>query len=145
MNIEQSSGQGDEKVMDIQIEKEMVAYFIMKNRKKRTQWELESTRKRDEGISRFINGTYLDSKLFIPIQDRNSKNVLSMIKKMGGTDKAYVMSSSSCEYVSAKEGVLLGQYYECMFIYFGSGIAYYHEEWEGGSKGEYILNGKTKG
>ena len=50
MNIEQSSGQGDEKVMDIQIEKEMVAYFIMKNRKKRTQWELESTRKRDEGI-----------------------------------------------------------------------------------------------
>ena len=33
MNIEQSSGQGDEKVMDIQIEKEMVAYFIMKNRK----------------------------------------------------------------------------------------------------------------
>ena len=35
MNIEQSSGQGDEKVMDIQIEKEMVAYFIMKNRKKR--------------------------------------------------------------------------------------------------------------
>ena len=117
MNIEQSSGQGDEKVMDIQIEKEMVAYFIMKNRKKRTQWELESTRKRDEGISRFINGTYLDSKLFIPIQDRNSKNVLSMIKKMGGTDKAYVMSSSSCEYVSAKEGVLLGQYYECMFIY----------------------------
>ena len=61
--------------MDIQIEKEMVAYFIMKNRKKRTQWELESTRKRDEGISRFINGTYLDSKLFIPIQDRNSKNV----------------------------------------------------------------------
>ena len=119
MNIEQSSGQGDEKVMDIQIEKEMVAYFIMQNRKKRTQWELESTRKRDEGISRFINGTYLDSKLFIPIQDRNSKNVLSMIKKMGGTDKAYVMSSSSCEYVSAKEGVLLGQYYECMFIYFG--------------------------
>ena len=116
MNIEQSSGQGDEKVMDIQIEKEMVAYFIMQNRKKRTQWELESTRKRDEGISRFINGTYLDSKLFIPIQDRNSKNVLSMIKKMGGTDKAYVMSSSSCEYVSAKEGVLLGQYYECMFI-----------------------------
>ena len=125
MNIEQSSGQGDEKVMDIQIEKEMVAYFIMQNRKKRTQWELESTRKRDEGISRFINGTYLDSKLFIPIQDRNSKNVLSMIKKMGGTDKAYVMSSSSCEYVSAKEGVLLGQYYECMFIYFGNGIAYY--------------------
>ena len=132
MNIEQSSGQGDEKVMDIQIEKEMVAYFIMKNRKKRTQWELESTRKRDEGISRFINGTYLDSKLFIPIQDRNSKNVLSM-------------TSSSCEYVSAKEGVLLGQYYECMFIYFGNGIAYYHEEWEGGSKGEYLLNGKTKG
>ena len=131
--------------MDIQIEKEMVAYFIMKNRKKRTQWELESTRKRDEGISRFINGTYLDSKLFIPIQDRNSKNVLSMIKKMGGTDKAYVMSSSSCEYVSAKEGVLLGQYYECMFIYFGNGIAYYNEEWEGGSKGEYLLNGKTKG
>ena len=36
--------------MDIQIEKEMVAYFIMQNRKKRTQWELESTRKRDEGI-----------------------------------------------------------------------------------------------
>ena len=35
MNIEQSSGQGDEKVMDIQIEKEMVAYFIMQNRKKR--------------------------------------------------------------------------------------------------------------
>lgn len=131
--------------MDIQIEKEMVAYFIMQNRKKRTQWELESTRKRDEGISRFINGTYLDSKLFIPIQDRNSKNVLSMIKKMGGTDKAYVMSSSSCEYVSAKEGVLLGQYYECMFIYFGNGISYYHEEWEGGSKGEYLLNGKTKG
>ena len=98
--------------MDIQIEKEMVAYFIMKNRKKRTQWELESTRKRDEGISRFINGTYLDSKLFIPIQDRNSKNVLSIIKKMGGTDKAYIMSSSGCEYVSAKEGVLLGQYYE---------------------------------
>ena len=49
------------------------------------------------------------------------------------------------EYVSAKEGVLLGQYYECMFIYFGNGIAYYHEEWEGGSKGEYLLNGKTKG
>ena len=70
MNIEQSSGQGDEKVMDIQIEKEMVAYFIMQNRKKRTQWELESTRKRDEGISRFINGTYLDSKLFIPIQEQ---------------------------------------------------------------------------
>ena len=83
--------------MDIQIEKEMVAYFIMKSRKKRTKWELESTKKRDEGISRFINGTYLDSKLFIPIYDRNSKNVLSMIKKMGGTDKAYVMSSSSCE------------------------------------------------
>ena len=140
MNIEQSSGQGDEKVMDIQIEKEMVAYFIMKNRKKRTQWELESTRKRDEGISRFINGTYLDSKLFIPIQDRNSKNVLSIIKKMGGTDKAYIMSSSGCEYVSAKEGVLLGQYYECMFIYFGNGIAYYHEEWEGCSKVEYLLN-----
>ena len=73
--------------MDIQIEKEMVAYFIMKNRKKRTQWELESTRKRDEGISRFINGTYLDSKLFIPIQDRNSKNVLSMIKKWVGQTK----------------------------------------------------------
>ena len=71
--------------MDIQIEKEMVAYFIMKNRKKRTQWELESTRKRDEGISRFINGTYLDSKLFIPIQDRNSKNVLS--NKKNGWDR----------------------------------------------------------
>ena len=53
--------------MDIQIEKEMVAYFIMKSRKKRTKWELESKKKRDEGISRFINGTYLDSKLFIPI------------------------------------------------------------------------------
>ena len=103
--------------MDIQIEKEMVAYFIMKNRKKRTQWELESTRKRDEGISRFINGTYLDSKLFIPIQDRNSKNVLSMIKKMGGTDKAYVMSSSSCEYVSAKKEYCLGNIMSvCLYI-----------------------------
>ena len=91
--------------MDIQIEKEMVAYFIMKNRKKRTQWELESTRKRDEGVSRFINGTYLDSKLFIPIQDRNSKNVLSMIKKMGGTDKAYVMSSSKIGRASCRERV----------------------------------------
>ena len=50
--------------MDIQIEKEMVAYFIMKNRKKRTQWELESTRKRDEGISRLLMDL-LDSKLFI--------------------------------------------------------------------------------
>ena len=95
--------------MDIQIEKEMVAYFIMQNRKKRTQWELESTRKRDEGISRFINGTYLDSKLFIPIQDRNSKNVLSMIKKMGGTDKAYLKSSNTRQYVTAKERILLGQ------------------------------------
>lgn len=24
-------------------------------------------------------------------------------------------------------------------------VAYYHEEWEGGSKGEYLMNGKTKG
>ncbi len=36
--------------MDIQIEKEMVAYFIMKNRKKRTQWELESTRSEMKGF-----------------------------------------------------------------------------------------------
>ncbi len=129
--------------MDIQIEKEMVKYFIMKSRKKRTQWELENAKKRDEGISRFINGTYLNSRLFIPIYDRDSKSVLNMIKKMGGTDIAYVMSANSCEYVSAKEGVAIGQYYECIFVYFGSGIAYYHEEWEGGSKGEYLLNGKN--
>ena len=129
--------------MDIQIEKEMVKYFIMKNRKKRTQWELENPKKRDEGISRFINGTYLNSKLFIPIYDKDCKNVLSMIKKMGGTDTAYVMSASGCEYVSSKEGVAIGQYYECMFVYFGSGIAYYHEEWDGGSKGEYLLNGRN--
>ena len=42
--------------MDIQIEKEMVAYFIMQNRKKRTQWELESTRKRDEGFLGLLMG-----------------------------------------------------------------------------------------
>ena len=77
--------------MGIQIEKEMVAYFIMKSRKKRTKWELESKKKRDEGISRFINGTYLDSKLFIPIYDRNSKNVLSMIKKMGGGQTKHML------------------------------------------------------
>ena len=92
--------------MDIQIEKEMVAYFIMKNRKKRTQWELESIRKRDEGISRFINGTYLDSNLFIPIKDQNSKNVLSMIKKMGGTDKHML-----CHRVAVSTFLLKKEYY----------------------------------
>ena len=31
-----------------------------------------------------------------------------------------------------------------VFFIFNKHI-YYHEEWEGGSKGEYLLNGKTKG
>lgn len=36
--------------MDIQIEKEMVAYFIMKSRKKRTKWELESKKSETKGF-----------------------------------------------------------------------------------------------
>ena len=103
--------------MDIQIEKEMVAYFIMKNRKKRTQWELESTRKRDEGISRFINGTYLDSKLFIPIQDRNSKNVLSMIKKWVGQTKHILCHRVAVSTFLLKKECCLGNIMSvCLYI-----------------------------
>ena len=102
--------------MDIQIEKEMVAYFIMKNRKKRTQWELESIRKRDEGISRFINGTYLDSNLFIPIKDQNSKNVLSMIKKMGGTKHMLCHRVAVSTFLLKKEYYLGNIMSVCLYI-----------------------------
>ena len=103
--------------MDIQIEKEMVAYFIMKNRKKRTQWELESTRKRDEGVSRFINGTYLDSNLFIPIKDRNSKNVLSMIKKWVGQTKHMLCHRVAVSTFPLKKEYYLGNIMSvCLYI-----------------------------
>ena len=124
--------------MDIQIEKEMVEYFIIKSRKKRTQWELENARSRNYGVSRFVNGIYLNTEMFIALDNQDDESVLGMIKKMGGTDKAYVMSSSQCEYFPARKGLALARYYECMFAYFGNGVGYYHEEWEGGKKGEYL-------
>ena len=54
----------DEKEIDLKIEKEMVDLFIISNRKERTLWELESPRKRSDGLSRFFFGTYLNQNLF---------------------------------------------------------------------------------
>ena len=56
MNIEQSSGQGDEKVMDIQIEKEMVAYFIMKNRKREHNGNLKVQESEMKGFLGLLMG-----------------------------------------------------------------------------------------
>lgn len=50
----------DEKEIDLKIEKEIVDLFIISNRKERTLWELESPRKRSDGLSRFFFGTYLN-------------------------------------------------------------------------------------
>lgn len=125
--------------MDAQMEKEMVKHFIVKNRQMRTQWELETARRRGNGISRFTNGFYLNTGLFIALHNQDDESVLRMIKKMGGADKAYVMSSSYCDFFSARKGLKLARYNECMFAYFGNGVGYYHEEWEGGKTGEYLL------
>ena len=54
----------DEKEIDLKIEKEMVDLFIISNRKERTLWELESPRKRSDGLSRFFFGTYLNQNLW---------------------------------------------------------------------------------
>ena len=54
----------DEKKIDLKIEKEMGELFIVSNRKERTLWELESPRKRSDGLSRFFFGTYLNRNLW---------------------------------------------------------------------------------
>lgn len=71
----------DEKEIDLKIEKEMVDLFIISNRKERTLWELESPRKRSDGLSRFFFGTYLNPlfsvKISIPLENTGVSSVFA--------------------------------------------------------------------
>ena len=133
----------DEKEIDLKIEKEMVDLFIISNRKERTLWELESPRKRSDGLSRFFFGTYLNQNLFKALHVQGNAELQKVIQQSGGTSKGYVITPDQCGFFSIKEAIEIARGNDCRFVYFGNGVAYYHEEWEGGKAGEYLLVNKN--
>lgn len=86
----------DEKEIDLKIEKEMVDLFIVSNRKERTLWELESPRKRSDGLSRFFFGTYLNQNLFKALDVQGNAELQKVIQQSGGTSKGYVITPDQC-------------------------------------------------
>ena len=90
----------DEKEIDLKIEKEMVDLFIISNRKERTLWELESPRKRSDGLSRFFFGTYLNQNLFKALDVQGNAELQKVIQQSGGTSKGYVITPDQCGFFS---------------------------------------------
>ena len=133
----------DEKKITLKIEKEMVDLFIVPNRKERTLWELKSPRKRSDGLSRFFFGTYLSRNLFKTLGIQNNGELQKMIQQSGGTSEGYVVTPDQCGFFPIKEAIEIVRGNDCRFVYFGNGVAYYHEEWEGGKAGEYLLVNKN--
>ena len=133
----------DEKEIDLKIEKEIVDLFIVSNRKERTLWELKSPRKRSDGLSRFFFGTYLNRNLFKALDVQGNAELQKVIQQSGGTSKGYVITPDQCGFFPIKEAIEIVRGNDCRFVYFKNGVAYYHEEWEGGKAGEYLLVNKN--
>ena len=91
----------------------------------------------------FLFGTYLNQNLFKALDVQGNAELQKVIQQSGGTSKGYVITPDQCGFFSIKEAIEIARGNDCRFVYFGNGVAYYHEEWEGGKAGEYLLVNKN--
>lgn len=127
-------------IMNTKIEAEMVEYFIVKSKRDRTIWELNTPRKRNIGIARFRDGEYLDMALFKELSNEADDKIIKEIISLGGGAWAYIFEGKHNGFMDVKEALETARCNDRSFVYFGKGIGYYHAEWYRGKKMEYLLH-----
>ena len=126
--------------MNLKIEKEIVGYYYQRWCKKRINWELETPRKRDDGIWKVRSIKYLEEKTMYPVEYLALEKLKDKIIKLGGREPAYLISLSFVGELSIDEGIKMARNDDmgCV-LYFGNGVGYYHEGELEKFPQEYIL------
>ena len=125
--------------MNLDIEKEMVNYFILKSKRERTYWELSTPRKRSSGIGRFCYGEYLNRSLFVELNGETNEKIMDRVKRNGGGNAGYLLTWRYSGEIDLRRELETARQRNNSFLYMGNGIAYYFEEWYAGKTPEYLL------
>lgn len=134
--------------MDLNIEKGIVNLFYQKKYRDRIIWELETPRRRTQGISKMGKREYLDEKKLCQLPYLEIAEFIKQVSTLGGTHDAYFISIDSYyrfedfpQKISITDALNMARHdISGCILYFGNGIGYYHEGEPYDVSMEYILS-----
>lgn len=131
---------------DLEIQKEIVKNFFLKNKKERGMWLLEKHEKRE--LSCGIIDTLLDPKKTILVKEHylEDSEIFLELSKITNNKKPYVIRYNFEGYLALEYLCKINMLkFQEVMVYFGKGIGYFQAHEEYGSRRRYILVNKNKG
>lgn len=119
-----------------EIEKEIVDRFVIKPKRKRILWELNSSKKRNDAIWRFTTPHILRPECLKPIRFFDPKGLKNYLLKIKNKRIVYYLGHSFAGFVDIDQATEMSSNDLCCIIYCGDGIGYYQgEQYEGRGTG----------
>lgn len=128
--------------MNAEVEREIVRYFIRKDRQDRIAWELQSKRKRDSIMWKLCDTRLFEKEVLYPQPYLSPKDLAEKLTDLGAQKTIYIISfyemSEPKENCSVLEGIEQ-QYDNPYLLYFGDGLGYFEGMQEVGAPERCIL------
>ena len=125
--------------MNIEIEKEIIKFFFLKNKQERLIWELSDPGKRKSFRDRIAHPTLFDER-YLYVSEMNNMDCLKLfLQEKSRKKEIYMIGESHIGEITIDDAIALLKKNEICILYCGNGVGYYQPEEDYGHFEKYIL------
>lgn len=121
------------------MEKEIVTYFINKQKQQRILFELNHPKKREDVFWRFVNTNIFQQNCLQPVAYMSPNELESILLHLSKRKDSYFIGESYIGHLTLKQAIEKANNGEICVIYCGNGVGYYQGEEECGTRPRFLL------